>query len=663
MGSSGDGYTEAWWLPDASNVTCVPRDPITYEVTARPGAGEYVCEGSLANQLPNKNGMIVQNINNTTDPTMGGQGIGKFGYPNDQPSSTLWFHDHTLGITRVGVYSGPAGFWLIRDPAGVSQETGLVAGNLPAPAPVAGEDLTTTNFPAAMGGSREKYREIPVVVQGRSFNDDGTLFYPDNRAFFEGLNVEGTAGTVNEQFPGAPELQIEFAGNNAQDKVSDIAPIWNPETFFNTMVVNGTTWPTHEVAPSLYRLRMLNGTNSRFLNLSLPVVDPATGLQTTVTRTQYYREVNSNTGDYKGPWKTSQVRTNELYAFQIGTEQSMLPQVVAVRTGFATRLLYNPDAWANETAPYFVENDYKITGETAAPDPAQALLIGPAERADILIDFRGLPDGTVIRMINTAPDAPFGGFPDVPADPDTTGQVMQFVVNSALLGTSPTDEERSRRGQLLNEATAATSPWNLQLGLVDGGAPPPVTLVRELALMEEESALVCYVVDVAGNWVQTADIPVAGVCPGTALPFAPKAAVLGVVDAAGVPAVTLWSDPIVTTVAAFDTEQWNLNNFTVDAHPIHVHLVKYQVTGRTNLDGTPSATVTTPDGLQAWENGWKDTVIAYPGETTSIAAEFDIPGLYVWHCHILEHEDNEMMVPFCVGDSVTNGGTCPDKLF
>ena len=134
-------------------------------------------------------------------------------------------------------------------------------------------------------------------------------------------------------------------------------------------------------------------------------------------------------------------------------------------------------------------------------------------------------------------------------------------------------------------------------------------------------------------------------------------------DAAGVPAVTLWSDPIVTTVAAFDTEQWNLNNFTVDAHPIHVHLVKYQVTGRTNLDGTPSATVTTPDGLQAWENGWKDTVIAYPGETTSIVAEFDIPGLYVWHCHILEHEDNEMMVPFCVGDSVANGGTCPDKLF
>ena len=63
---------------------------------------------------------------------------------------------------------------------------------------------------------------------------------------------------------------------------------------------------------------------------------------------------------------------------------------------------------------------------------------------------------------------------------------------------------------------------------------------------------------------------------------------------------------------------------------------------------------------EPWEMGWKDTVIAYPGEITRVKALFDIPGLYVWHCHILSHEDNEMMVPYCVGE---RGVDCPEELF
>ena len=53
---------------------------------------------------------------------------------------------------------------------------------------------------------------------------------------------------------------------------------------------------------------------------------------------------------------------------------------------------------------------------------------------------------------------------------------------------------------------------------------------------------------------------------------------------------------------------------------------------------------------EPWESGWKDTVISYPGEITRVKAKFDVPGLYVWHCHIVEHEDNEMMRPYFVGD-------------
>ena len=176
----------------------------------------------------------------------------------------------------------------------------------------------------------------------------------------------------------------------------------------------------------------------------------------------------------------------------------------------------------------------------------------------------------------------------------------------------------------------------------------------------------------SGNVVQLPlYTPVAGACAdaggnvhATALPFAPKAAVLGTVDAAGIPTVTLWSDPITTNVNADGfgnqtAEQWNLWNFTVDGHPIHVHLVKFKVLGRTAIGGGASV-VDTATGAEAWEDGWKDTVITYPGEITSIAADFDINGLYVWHCHIVEHEDNEMMVPMCVGVAGTD---CPDQLF
>jgi FtsP/CotA-like multicopper oxidase with cupredoxin domain len=119
----------------------------------------------------------------------------------------------------------------------------------------------------------------------------------------------------------------------------------------------------------------------------------------------------------------------------------------------------------------------------------------------------------------------------------------------------------------------------------------------------------------------------------------------------------LWSDDVVTNPGVGDTETWELWNWSADAHPIHLHLVKFKVNGRRGvLPGTPS--LIPGNGVQPWEVGWKDTVIAYPGEVTSVAATFDIAGLYVWHCHIVEHEDNEMMVPYCVGDPTAAVGGC-----
>jgi hypothetical protein len=184
----------------------------------------------------------------------------------------------------------------------------------------------------------------------------------------------------------------------------------------------------------------------------------------------------------------------------------------------------------------------------------------------------------------------------------------------------------------------------------------PSDKTEDLALLEEESALLCVTIDAVTGVINldpnpnstppTCD-PVLG-----SVPFGPKAAVLGVDGSLG-GTVQLWDDPISTNPAVGDVQTWELWNQSADAHPIHLHLVKFEVVNREVIGGA----VRPPE---PWEAGWKDTVIAYPGEVTRIKAKFDLPGLYVWHCHILSHEDNEMMVPYCVGEP---GVDCPSELF
>ena len=113
----------------------------------------------------------------------------------------------------------------------------------------------------------------------------------------------------------------------------------------------------------------------------------------------------------------------ELPFYQIGAEQGFLSQVVQIETGYATPLPGNG----------FIPLPVPAMGGTD-----QALLMGNAERADVIVNFTGLDNGTRIRMTNTGADSPFGGFPSLPADDTTTGQVMQFVVNDALL--QPSDD-------------------------------------------------------------------------------------------------------------------------------------------------------------------------------------------------------------------------------
>jgi len=491
-----DGYPEAWYLPAANNIE---------------GFEPF---GSKYDEFRSKALMKFH--------TMWEPGSALFQYPNDQRATTLWYHDHSLGITRLNVYAGPAGFYILR-----GGPDDAVQGVLPGPAPQHGD------------GPGIKYYEIPIVIQDRSFEDDGSLAYPDNRAFFEGLAPE--------------QLQIPFTPEAACDLgPSDVSPIWNPEFFGNTMVVNGRTWPYLEVEQKRYRLRYLNGCQSRFLMLSHDV---------------------------------------DLPFWQIGAEGGFLP----------------------------------------APIQLNKLLIGPAERADVIVDFSGFNVGDTIILRNTAPDDPFGGGEEGidydAADPDTTGQVMQFRVIAAA------------------EPDNSTPPDQLVLPAITPLGEASYT--RQISLNEEESKNVMASEDEDGNIVLN--------CVDGE-PFGPTSALLGTVMANGMSSPMTWMAPETETPEEGATEVWEIFNFTADAHPIHIHLVQFQVVNRQQLEVDEEGMALQPAVLvpgterapEIWETGFKDTVIVYPGEIARVKASFDVAGLFVWHCHILEHEDNEMMRPYRV---------------
>ena len=576
---ASDGYPEAWWLPAARDI---PQG--------------YATKGRL--------------FDDATGTNPGDRGYADYAYTNDQPAATLWYHDHTLGMTRANVYAGPAGFWLVRGGPhdGGTVGPGGAAAVLPGPAAQRGQGVLELNVPGSP--ARNGIRELAVAIQDRSFLENGQLFYPRTRAFFEGLLPR--------------QLKIEFAPE------TDVAPIWQPEAFFDVMVVNGVAWPSLDVAQALYRFRLLNGCNSRFLNLALEIVDsPDPALVGT-----------------------------EIPFFQIGAEQGFLPRVAMISTGFATEL---PGTGV-------------LPPPAPAPDPDQALVLGNAERADVLVDFRGLPTGTVVRMTNTGPDEPFGGFTGAPtpgdepvADPETTGQVLQIVVDASLNGASPTDP---------TGATPATAPEDL-VPNAEGPLPPAHNAgnPRNVSLNEEESEDVCVLFDPSEDAyvLPVRQVPCDTPSPTPegyeVVPFGPVAALLGLVDLTGptpagedlhwtepgtglqktIPLPSGSADVWITENPALDAvEEWDIYNFTVDAHPIHLHLVRFEVVERTVLD--PETSPPGLDVVQPWESGFKDTVIAYPGQITRVKARFDLRGLYVWHCHIVEHEDNEMMRPYFVGD-------------
>jgi bilirubin oxidase len=194
-----DGYPEAWYLPQAKNIP----------------AG-YATVGSKYDEF--KQAAAART------GVAWGAGSAQFVFTNDQPATSLWYHDHSLGITRLNVRAGLLGMYNLRGGA-----RDLPAGHLPGPPPRRGERPGTRHY------------EIPLIIQDPSFNTDGSQYLPGSNLSWPGPYIPTT----------------------------DIPPIWNGLYYGSTITVNGNTWPNLNVEPRRYRFRVLNGCAVRQLALKV----------------------------------------------------------------------------------------------------------------------------------------------------------------------------------------------------------------------------------------------------------------------------------------------------------------------------------------------------------------------------------------------------------
>jgi FtsP/CotA-like multicopper oxidase with cupredoxin domain len=547
-----------------------------------------------------------------------------YNYANAQEATTLWFHDHALGVVRENVYAGLAGFYFVRD----NRDTGLASNPVTLPAGP---------------------QEVELMIQDRQFDTNGQLYFPssDNPA-----NLNGP--------PANPDKH----------------PFWIPEFFGDVMTVNGKAWPVLQVQPRRYRFRVLNASNARFLTMQL--FDQA--------------GVDMHENGAPGP-----------AIWQIGSDGGFFNTPVKLADPASGR-----HACDGTTNP---PPGNVLGGSTDIQAGKRCLFLAPAERADVIVDFAGQAGKTFtlknFAVIPFPSGGPVGyGAPDATSD----GLVMQFKVSLPSTGTDTS----------FNPASSSHPPLRATpIVNIKGGTPDKK---RQLILVEEEGDTSNP--DGPGSPLGDGD-PVESLVNNTKWNGNREG------TTTQVPGSTSNGHGVSATETPREgsTEIWEVANLTGDAHPIHIHLIQFQVISRQPFDvnaylndwiakfpggtfngfnfpagqyipgfGPPlnyatangagavggnlnfdAATYTTqgacagglcparaPDPNDA---GWKDTIKMFPGEITRIALRwaptdaaagstragtnpfpFDpttSPG-YIEHCHILDHEDNEFMRPLLI---------------
>jgi len=527
-------------------------------------------------------------------------------YPNNQSARFMWYHDHAIGTTRTSAYAGLAsGYVLLDDLDPVLDELMRVYGYSPT--------------------------ELLMVFQDKIF-------------WTGSLGLDPAYGGMVAPGAVAGDLWYPYLYEKARWKVSGPGknlpiPSVIAEFFGDTMLVNGTVYPYKDVNKGAYWMRTLNACNARFLNLKFVYETGTTG---------------EPAGGYLLPTPAP------VNVWMIGTEAGFLPAPVQL-----------------------LANGLPPAGFVPTPLNPGPWLQGPAERFELIVDFTSCLAGSKVLLYNDA-QAPFpvgapvnDYYPGAPKNPvittagfgPNTRTIMRFNVSAAtgrplrLPSFGYAGSAMSLSNPVL-PTVADTLNGGLKLAAIPGSSVTHngvsytfLSATQELTLNEN--------FDIQGRLQQLV---------GTTVPLVKGTLGRAYLDAP-------------TEFVQYKTIQiWNIYNLTADTHPMHVHLFNAMILRRRPFSVASFAGIpnwTGPGrGPDPSETGWKETFKMNPGECTTIAilVEDPLPGRtaavtgtytgvpfnytgnllksprllsayglnadeYVWHCHILEHEEHDMMRP------------------
>lgn len=674
-----------------------------------------------------------------------GEGSQTYYYTNQQSARLLFYHDHAWGITRLNVYAGEAAGYLIADDV---EQMLLDQGILP-PAddtiPLVIQDKTFVP-------SAEQLAATDETWDSAKWGGEGNLWLPhvyspaQNPGDSSGVNQYGRWAYGPWFWPPTNNILYPPVANPYYEADCDPEETWceppqmpgtpfnsmGMEAFHDTPLVNGTAYPTITVDPKAYRFRVLNAASDRFLNLSLYTAVDADGVPCDAENPNPAPESTGvacteaplNPDEVAAALADSTIFPTPLAGtegpdwIQFGTEGGFLPAPVAIPA--------QPTTWVNDPTVF-----------NAGNVDLHSLLLGPAERADAVVDFSAFAGHTLI-LYNDAPAAfpardprydyytGNGDYRDTGGAPSTLrgyGPNIRTVMQIKVAAVTPApaydvaaleDAFKSKSlgglgvfedgqdpiivGQgAYNSTYGATFQVNgPDAGLVQifdtsftfktlsGGANgPSITMPMQPKQIQDEmgEAFDHDYGRMSGFLGVESPNPQAGVQNMILYPYVNPVSEL--IDMTNLP---LGDAPVVTPIASASdgTQIWKITHNGVDTHPIHFHLYDVQLINRVGWDGI----IRKPDSN---ELGWKDTVRISPLEDTVVAlrpvrpvAPFDLPNSvrrlnpaqplgsqlgfnnqdlfgeptspitndivnfgweYVWHCHILSHEEMDMMRP------------------
>jgi FtsP/CotA-like multicopper oxidase with cupredoxin domain len=704
-------------------------------------------------------GVSVNNVPDMPDP---GPGAMTFFYTNQQSARLMFYHDHSWGITRLNVYAGEAAPYLISDDTEKSLfDPGKTFADLGIGAPLVIQDKTFVPSAAVLA-------QLDPTWNATRWGGEGSLWTPhvympaQNPGDPSGMSAFGRWMYGPWFWPPAKDAKYPPIANPYYDPLCDpnVQPFCEPalipstpnvsvgmEAFNDTPVVNGTAYPKTTVDPKAYRFRILNAANDRFWNLQWYVADPRTGtLSEVALNSAEVAAAQTDPNIFPTPdtiWSPKGPNW-----IQIGTEGGFLPAPVVVPA--------QPITWITDPTRFDVGNVDQ-----------HSLLLAPAERADVIVDFSQFRGKTLI-LYNDAPAAfparvagydyytggpdlsPAGAPTTLPGYGPNTRTIMQVTVSNAAPAVA--FDRPNTTNDRLGALEAAFAHHTDGSGVFESGQNP--IIVGQAAYNS------AYGTDFVGTgWCNSPTNPTAR-CDGFAriqegsqptdlfgfntlaapsakmqIPFQPKGmhdemnsasfdewgrmtANLGLeapgatpllqniilfpfvnpatelLDSTGLPS-SFNVTPIMTGTDG--TQIWKITHNGVDTHPIHFHLFDVQVINRVTWD---NIIIPTEPG----ELGWKDTVRISPLEDTIVAVRPVVPSLpfgipdskrplnpmmpigargdansplgteagfnntdtngnpiapiinqivnfgweYVWHCHILSHEEMDMMRPMSV---------------